>query len=141
MPHSASTASTVFQPREKESVVQSELDRLFSQGLLVMVAVALGVGIVLSRTIIPDLIVKIEGCLQCVALRASSSPYRPRDHTIRSNPWVTWRIKARSSGVTSSSVARYFLRIRSIISPRSAVGAKQCNLVAITGFGCRKRRL
>jgi hypothetical protein len=45
----------VFQQREKESVVQSELDRLFSQGLLVMVAVALGVGIVLSRTIIRDL--------------------------------------------------------------------------------------
>ena len=55
VPHSASTASMVFQQREKESVVQSELDRVFSQGLLVMVAVALGVGIVLSRTIIRDL--------------------------------------------------------------------------------------
>jgi hypothetical protein len=48
-------ASAVFQQREKESVVQREADRLFSQGLLVMVAVALGVGIVLSRTIIRDL--------------------------------------------------------------------------------------
>ena len=54
-------------------------------------------------------------------LRASSSPYRARDHTIRSNPWVTWRISARSSAVTSSSVARYFLRICYIVSPRSAV--------------------
>src|SRR5262245_22943491 len=48
-------ASMVFQKREKESLVQREEDRLFSQGLLVMVAVALGVGIVLSRTIIRDL--------------------------------------------------------------------------------------
>src|SRR5262245_41804581 len=48
-------ASNVFQQREKESVVQREEDRLFSQGLLVMVVVALGVGIVLSRTIIRDL--------------------------------------------------------------------------------------
>lgn len=48
-------ASIVFQQREKESGVQREQDRLFSQGLLVMVAVALGVGIVLSRTIIRDL--------------------------------------------------------------------------------------
>ncbi|HXV67555.1 MAG TPA: hypothetical protein VD738_01425 [Nitrospira sp.] len=48
-------ASLVFQQREQESVVQSEQDRLFSQGLLVMVVVALGVGVVLSRTIIRDL--------------------------------------------------------------------------------------
>ena len=44
-----------FSSAREESVAQSELDRLFSQGLLVMVAVALGVGIVLSRTIIRDL--------------------------------------------------------------------------------------
>ncbi len=42
----------VFQQRENESVVQREKDRLFSQ---VMPAVSLGVGIVLSRTIIRDL--------------------------------------------------------------------------------------
>lgn len=48
-------ASMLFQQREKESVAQREQDRLFSQGLLIMVAVALGVGIVLSRTIIRDL--------------------------------------------------------------------------------------
>ena len=48
-------ASKLFQQREKESVVQREEDRLFSQGLLIMVVIALGVGIVLSRTIIRDL--------------------------------------------------------------------------------------
>jgi biopolymer transport protein ExbB/TolQ len=47
--------SLAFQERERASAVQSEQDRLFSQGMLIMVAVALGVGIVLSRTIIRDL--------------------------------------------------------------------------------------
>jgi methyl-accepting chemotaxis protein len=47
--------SRLFQQREKESMEQREEDRRFSQGLLIMVVVALGVGIVLSRTIIRDL--------------------------------------------------------------------------------------
>lgn len=47
--------ATGIDDREKESALQSERDRKFSQGLLVMIALALGAGVVISRTIVRDI--------------------------------------------------------------------------------------
>lgn len=48
-------AAAGIDDREKESALQGEQDRQFSQGLLVMIALALGVGVVMSRTIVRDI--------------------------------------------------------------------------------------
>lgn len=41
--------------REQQSAVKNERDRKFSQGLLVMIVLALGAGLVISRTIVRDI--------------------------------------------------------------------------------------